>query len=199
MNTRINSFDRVNHSQSPRNMAEWIVFLRLYCLIRGPACVYSKIATPMSHRIYRNIYIIPLPDQVSNLLCNLIEERDARELAVKEALCITEKDKDSDLKQELKSLCNDFGIITEKLSIDSTFKPRGCRPYGISKSTVVTFGEVLGATLWRHMDVRKDIASALSRVDMSLEPAPLWPDEVEWLKTKCGWYWDGPVIYEEVV
>lgn len=158
---------------SPVKCARWIAFIRLFCYARTPACIYSKMVTPYSHRVFRTTSVIPAPDYISNLLCELIDQRRVREAAIQ-----TDEESLSELK-----------------SISSTFKPRGMEPYGITKSAVVRLGASLvgdlASAVGNEEQVRRALVEAVTRLGSGLEqPAPLWWDELEWLEANGGrWLW----------
>lgn len=56
--------------------ARWIIFLRAWCLIRSPACVYTIIDGPEIHNVGSNIKIAPVPAYVSNIICDLFSSQD---------------------------------------------------------------------------------------------------------------------------
>ena len=78
-------FDYYNSNESIADCAKWLAFLRLFCLVRTPACVYSCIKTPSSKKIGSSSYIVPVPDFVSNILVDLFADVSAREAAILEA------------------------------------------------------------------------------------------------------------------
>ena len=78
-------FDYYNSKESISDCAKWLTFLRLFCLVRTPACVYSCIKTPSSKKIGSSTYIVPVPDFVSNVLVDLFADVSAREAAILEA------------------------------------------------------------------------------------------------------------------
>ena len=79
------SFDYYNSNESITDCAKWLAFLRLFCLVRTPACIYSCIKTPSSKKIGSSSYIVPVPDFVSNILVDLFADVSAREAAISEA------------------------------------------------------------------------------------------------------------------
>ena len=78
-------FDYYNSNESIADCAKWLAFLRLFCLVRTPACIYSCIKTPSSKKIGSSSYIVPVPDFVSNILVDLFADVSAREAAILEA------------------------------------------------------------------------------------------------------------------
>ena len=78
-------FDYYNSKESISDCAKWLAFLRLFCLVRTPACIYSCIKTPSSKKIGPSTYIVPVPDFISNILVDLFADVSAREAEILEA------------------------------------------------------------------------------------------------------------------
>lgn len=171
-----------------KNCAQWLAFIRLFCYVRTPACVYSKIETPYSHLTFRTTRIVPLPDYVSNLLADQINIISAREAA-------THRNSDEPLYSE-------FDVIPLDVTISSNYKPRGLEPYGISKNSVLRVGEELvaagvGATGVESSTMRFELVRAVTTLGRGLvEPGPLWHEELRWLEKNGGqWLWGA--LFEE--
>ena len=79
------SFDYYNSRESISDCAKWLAFLRLFCLVRTPACVYSCIKTPSSKKIGPSTHIVPVPDFISNILVDLFTDVSAREAEIADA------------------------------------------------------------------------------------------------------------------
>lgn len=160
--------------------ARWIAVIRLFCYARTPACIYSKIRTPYSHRVFRTTHVVPLPDYVSNLLCDLNKLHSAREA-------------------ELGIGQDESHVFT---GVSSSFKPRGVEPYGITTYTRLRLGASLVEAVARVVGspdlVRRALVEAVTVLGRGLEePAPLWWDELKWLRSQGGqWLW-GVIIDEQ--
>ena len=212
-------FDYYNSKESISDCAKWLAFLRLFCLVRTPACVYSCIKTPSSKKIGPSSYIVPVPDFVSNILVDLFADASAREAAI--------------LKAGRSSVTNDPAVIgassatgvgdavwawgdghvREQLLYDevvapvrvrqsSRFKPGVVRGLRVTEATVVR----LGASLVDHsaralgteaVTLGRAVAAACEQVSRGLEPcAPLWLDEVNWIE-KQGYAWHGAMVVRD--
>lgn len=175
-------------SPSAKNLAQWLAFIRLFCYVRTPACIYSKIETPYSHRTYRTTKTIPAPTYISNILCDIINEHTAREAVSLQA--------EKDLL---------YSEVRMDISISSTYKPRGMEPYGISRYSLVRLGEELVATGVAHVScsaelMRYELVKAVTVLGRGAEaPGPLWWEELVWLEKHGGqWLW-GTLLDMEAV
>lgn len=188
------TFDYYSSAINPMDCAKWISFVRLYTYVRTPACVYAKLVSPSSRQIWRNVHIIPIPDFISNILVECFEEVSAREAELElDKLPVSDE-------SMLRDLYIESGVLPFR-DFNSTFKPRDASPYGLSKSTVVRLGAMLVARCAQAVGCTEEMMTKmvvkcveqLGRQD--LEPAPLWPDEMDWL-SKHGGHWRWGVLYE---
>lgn len=188
------SFDYYSSSINPIDCAKWIAFIRLYAYVRTPACIYSRLLSPSSKQVWRNVHAIPVPDFISNILVECFEEVSAREASL-------ELDNSTDiLGTSGKDLYIESGVLPFR-DFNSTFKPRDTSPYGLSRSAVVRLGATLISRCSRAVGCAEEVMTKmvvkcveqLGRQD--LEPAPLWPDEMDWLSRNDGtWTWG--VMYD---
>ena len=189
-----NQFDYYTTDRSIQDCARWISYIRLFAYVRTPACIYSKIQMPSSKQVYRNTHAIAVPEYISNILADCINETSAREADLE-----LEKLPVSDAGM-LKDLYIEAGVIPFR-GHNSTFKPRDVWPYGLSKSTVVRLGTWLMETCAREIQcdvvvLGKTVAAVVSQMGLDVvEAAPLWPDEWEWLRG-AGGSWTRGVIYD---
>lgn len=186
----MSDFDYYSSAPSLADMSKWIVFLRAYALVRTPACIYSAIETPSSHKIYRKICSVPVPDYVSNFLADevALHNLDAREADFQEGSSVSDQIKVSPRP-------------------DSLFKPRRCDGYYVSRASVLRLGVGLCARAC-HVVGRASAGEALGRRAVGIMerlvaerynglarrampmPAPLWRDEMEWVqRTVTGPVW----------
>lgn len=171
-------------SPNARNLAQWLAFIRLFCYVRTPACIYSKMETPYSHRTFRTTKIIPAPPYVSNILCDIYNEHTARDATSSE-----------DAENLLFNKA--FGEIITDVPISSTYKPRGLEPYGISKYAVLRVGDDLVRCASRAVgctesDLREELVKAVTHLGRGAEePGPLWWEEIKWHEKHGGqWLWN---------
>ena len=181
-------------SPSARNLAQWLAFIRLFCYVRTPACIYSKMETPYSHRTFRTTKIIPVPPYVSNILCDIYNEHTAVLASSSAKIDAREAASSEDAENLLFNKA--FGEVITDVPISSTYKPRGLEPYGISKYAVVRFGEGLVRCASRDVgcaeqEMREELVRAVSHLGRGASaPGPLWWDELVWLEKHGGqWLW----------
>lgn len=201
-------FDYYNSKESISDCAKWLTFLRLFCLVRTPACVYSCIKTPSSKKIGPSTYIVPVPDFISNILADLFTNVSAREAEILEA-------GRSSVTGEVatgvgdavwawgdghvRDIMVEAGVLPVRVRRSSRFKPGVVRGLRVTEATVVR----LGASLVDHsaralqteaVTLGRAIAAACEQVSRGLEPcAPLWLDEVNWIE-KQGYAWHGAMV-----
>ena len=187
-------FDYYTTAQTPLDCARWIAFIRLFSYVRTPACIYTKISMPSSKQIWRNAYVVPIPEYISNILVEFINEISAREAASGlEKLAVSDE-------SMLRDLYIESGVLPY-MDYNSSFKPRRLEPYGISASTVVRLGdwcvercaESVGCGVEVMQKLVAEAVTQLGRLDM--EPGALWPDEEHWL-LRAGGQWERGVIWE---
>lgn len=215
-------FDYYNSKESISDCAKWLAFLRLFCLVRTPACIYSCIKTPSSKKIGSSTYIVPVPDFVSNILVDLFADVSAREAAILEAgrSSVTREGAtgvgdavwawgvvadtggvvaDTGGDGHVRGLLVEAGVLPVRLRQSSRFKPGVVRGLRVTEATVVR----LGASLVVHSAsalgaeaavVGRAVAAACEVLSRGLEPcAPLWLDEVNWIE-KQGYTWHGAMV-----
>ena len=212
-------FDYYNSNESISDCAKWLTFLRLFCLVRTPACVYSCITTPSSKKIGPSTYIVPVPDFVSNILVDLFADVSAREAAILEAgrSSVTGEvatgvgdavwtsgvvADTGGVDSVVRGLLVEAGVLPVRVRQSSRFKPGVVRGLRVTEATVVR----LGASLLEHsaralqteaVTLGRAIAAACEQVSRGLEPcAPLWLDEVNWIE-KQGYAWHGPMVVRD--
>lgn len=214
------SFDYYNSNESITDCAKWLAFLRLFCLVRTPACIYSCIKTPSSKKIGPSSYIVPVPDFVSNILVDLFADVSAREAEILEAgRSSVTNDRaaaagassatgvgdavwawgDGHVREQL--LYDDV-VAPVRLRQSSRFKPGVVRGLRVTEATVVRLGASLVVHSARALGadaavVGKAVAAACELVGRGLEPcAPLWLDEVNWIE-KQGYAWHGAMVVRD--
>ena len=209
------SFDYYNSNESILDCAKWLAFLRLFCLVRTPACIYSCIKTPSSKKIGSSSYIVPVPDFVSNILVDLFADVSAREAAILEAGRSSVTNDPAVIGASsatgvgdavwawgdghVRDMMVEAGVLPVRLRQSSRFKPGVVRGLRVTEATVVR----LGASLLEHsaralqteaVALSRAIAAACELVSRGLEPcAPLWLDEVNWIE-KHGYAWHGAMV-----
>lgn len=214
------SFDYYNSNESISDCAKWLAFIRLFCLVRTPACVYSCIKTPSSKKIGPSTYIVPVPDFVSNILVDLFADVSAREAAILEAgrSSVTSEGVPSNGSSSATGVGDAVwawgdGHVRERLlhgdvvapvrvRRSSRFKPGVVRGLRVTEATVVRLSRVLVVHSARALGaeaavVGRAIAAACEVVSRGLEPcAPLWLDEVNWIE-KQGYAWHGAMVVRD--
>ena len=214
-------FDYYNSNESIADCAKWLAFLRLFCLVRTPACIYSCIKTPSSKKIGSSSYIVPVPDFVSNILVDLFADVSAREAAISEAgrssvtndhvvssngsSCATGVGDavwawgDGHVRGQL---IYDDVVAPVRVRQSSRFKPGVVRGLRVTEATVVRLGASLVVHSARALGteaavVGRAIAAACEVLSRGLEPcAPLWLDEVNWIE-KQGYAWHGAMVVRD--
>ena len=205
------SFDYYNSKESISDCAKWLAFLRLFCLVRTPACVYSCIKTPSSKKIGPSTYIVPVPDFISNILVDLFADVSAREAAILEAgrSSVTGEAATGGGDAvwawgdgHVRGLLVESGVLPVRVRQSSRFKPGVVRGLRVTEATVVRLGASLVAHSARALKVESDVigkavAAACETVSRGLEPcAPLWLDEVNWIERQ-GYRWHGPMVVSD--
>ena len=211
------SFDYYNSNESIADCAKWLAFIRLFCLVRTPACIYSCIKTPSSKKIGSSTYIVPVPDFVSNILVDLFADVSAREAAILEAgrssvtsegvlsngsSCATGVGDavwawgDGHVRGQL---LYDEVVAPVRVRQSSRFKPGVVRGLRVTEATVVRLGASLVVHSARALQTEvvtlgRAVAAACEVLSRGLEPcAPLWLDEVNWIE-KQGYAWHGAMV-----
>lgn len=180
-----------NSSQSLKDCAYWIAFLRLYAYVRTPACIYSNVITESSHQIYLQTRSIAVPDYITNILVELNNVVDAREAAILGCDSHLESEKisvyDDCVDPMLRDLFFEDGVIPDRYrKISSTFKPRRVGLYELSRSSVVRLGSELVAVVEDELKCKgahEAIARCVAHAARGIVPvAPLWLDEIQWVE-----------------
>lgn len=214
----MSSFDYYNSKESISDCAKWLAFLRLFCLVRTPACVYSCIKTPSSKKIGPSTYIVPVPDFISNILVDVFADVSAREAAILEAgrssvtgevatgvgdaVWTSGVVADAWGDGHVRGLLVECGALPVRVRQSSRFKPGVVRGLRVTEATVVRLGALLVAHSARALKVEsvalsKGVAAACELVSRGLEPcAPLWLDEVNWIERQ-GYRWHGPMVVRD--
>lgn len=210
------SFDYYNSNESIADCAKWLAFLRLFCLVRTPACIYSCIKTPSSKKIGPSTYIVPVPDFVSNILVDLFADVSARKAAILEAgrSSVTSEGLPKSGKSgatgvgdavwawgdgHVRGLLVEAGVLPVRVRQSSRFKPGVVRGLRVTEATVIRLGASLVVHSARALGtdeavVGRAIAAACEVLSRGLEPcAPLWLDEVNWIE-KQGYAWHGAMV-----
>jgi len=189
------SFDYYSSCETPVDCAKWIAFIRCFCYVRTPACIYSIINTATSHRVFRTTKVVAVPDYISNILVDLYKLIDAREASIAGS--------EAELSVSLKDLFIEKGVLPYRdRVVSSTFKPRGVEPYGIMKQTVVRLDEGLVRLCARAVGssesvMRRALVMAVTQVGRGVvDPSPLWYDEAVWVN-RSGGFWERGVVYDE--
>ena len=212
-------FDYYNSNESIADCAKWLAFLRLFCLVRTPACIYSCIKTPSSKKIGSSSYIVPVPDFVSNILVDLFADVSAREAAILEAGRSSVTNDRAVAAGALsatgvgdavwawgdghvRDIMVEAGVLPVRVRQSSRFKPGVVRGLRVTEATVVRLGASLVVHSARALGteaaaVGRAIAAACEVLSRGLEPcAPLWLDEVNWIE-KQGYAWHGAMVVRD--
>lgn len=214
----MSSFDYYNSKESISDCAKWLAFLRLFCLVRTPACVYSCIKTPSSKKIGPSTYIVPVPDFISNILVDLFADVSAREAAILEAegssvtgevatgvgdaVWTSGVVADTWGDGHVRDIMVEAGVLPVRVRQSSRFKPGVVRGLRVTEATVVRLGAPLVVHSARALGaeaavVGRAVAAACEIVSRGLEPcAPLWLDEVNWIERQ-GYRWYGPMVVRD--
>ncbi len=216
-------FDYYSSQESAHDCAMWIAYVRLFCLTRTPACIYSVIRTPSTKRIHRNVGVVPVPDFVSNILAEFYNEVSAREAAICSAgkSSVTEADvytategcvaawatgdglaRGAEADDLVRGLMVESGVFPVRMRVSSRFKPGSVTGLRVTESTVIRLGascveacaRAVGVEVKVMGDMLARVVSGLSQRDVV--PAPLWLDEVNWLERQ-GYVWHGPLVLKE--
>ena len=205
------SFDYYNSNESIADCAKWLAFLRLFCLVRTPACIYSCIKTPSSKKIGPSTYIVPAPDFVSNILVDLFADVSAREAAILEAGRSSVTSEGATGVGDavwawgdghVRDMMVEAGVLPVRVRRSSRFKPGVVRGLRVTEATVVRLGASLVVHSARALGaeaavVGRAVAAACEQVSRGLEPcAPLWLDEVNWIE-KQGYAWHGAMVVRD--
>ena len=212
------SFDYYNSNESIADCAKWLAFLRLFCLVRTPACIYSCIKTPSSKKIGSSSYIVPVPDFISNILVDLFADVSAREAAISEAGRSSVTNDPAVIGASsatgvgdavwawgdghVRGLLVEAGVLPVRVRQSSRFKPGVVRGLRVTEATVVRLGASLVVHSARALGtdeavVGRAVAAACEQVSRGLEPcAPLWLDEVNWIE-KQGYAWHGAMVVRD--
>lgn len=211
-------FDYYNSNESIADCAKWLAFLRLFCLVRTPACIYSCIKTPSSKKIGPSTYIVPVPDFVSNILVDLFADVSAREAAISEAdrpSVTNDRAEAAALSAtgvgdavwawgdgHVRGLLVEAGVLLVRVRQSSRFKPGVVRGLRVTEATVLRLGASLVVHSARALGaeaavVGRAVAVACEVLSRGLEPcAPLWLDEVNWIE-KQGYAWHGAMVVRD--
>lgn len=215
----MSSFDYYNSKESISDCAKWLAFLRLFCIVRTPACIYSCIKTPSSKKIGPSTYVVPVPDFISNILVDLFADVSAREAEILEAgrSSVTGEvatgvgdavwawDVVADtggVDSVVRDLLVEVGVLPVRVRQSSRFKPGVVRGLRVTEATVVRLGPELVAHSARALKAEsvalsKAVAAACEQVSRGLEQcAPLWLDEVNWIERQ-GYAWHGPMVVRD--
>ena len=213
------SFDYYNSNESIADCAKWLAFIRLFCLVRTPACIYSCIKTPSSKKIGSSTYIVPIPDFISNILVDLFADVSAREAAILEAgrSSVTSEGVLNNGSScatgvgdavwawgdgHVRDMLVEAGVLPVRLRQSSRFKPGVVRGLRVTEATVVRLGASLAVHGARALGaeaavVGRAVAAACEVLSRGLEPcAPLWLDEVNWIE-KQGYAWHGAMVVRD--
>ena len=211
-------FDYYNSKESISDCAKWLAFIRLFCLVRTPACIYSCIKTPSSKKIGPSSYIVPVPDFVSNILVDLFADVSAREAAISEAGRSSVTNDPAVIGASsatgvgdavwawgdghVRDMLVEAGVLPVRVRQSSRFKPGVVRGLRVTEATVVRLGASLVVHSARALGteaavVGRAVAAACEQVSRGLEPcAPLWLDEVNWIE-KQGYAWHGAMVVRD--
>lgn len=181
----MHNLDYSNCESSEEDIIRWIVFLRCFCYIRAPMCIYTQIRIPSNHRVFAHWEVISTPEFVSNILADIFSARARRPRVGVEPV-----------KDEYAFL----GGLDEEdiryIKITERFKPRwawgGGRTRGafdVGVGWPVRFDDItLKACVAAHGAMREDVLKreimryyvSVSRRD-DVQPAGLTDDEYRWL------------------
>lgn len=206
------AFDYYNSSETITDCAKWIAFIRLFCLVRNPSCIYSRIKTPSTKTLWHNTVIVPVPDFVSNILVEFFAEVSAREAEIFEA----GRNKEADYSVTtgggeavwasgdymLRDLLVEHGALPVRQRLSSRFKPGVVSGLRVTEASVIRLGASCAERCALSVraetgEMERVLAAAVSSLSQrDVEPAPLWLDEVNWIESQ-GYVWHGPLVVRE--
>lgn len=186
----MNNLDYSNCISGEEDIIRWIVFLRCFCYVRTPCCIYTQIRIPSNHRCFSFWDVISTPEFVSNILVDILSARERRPTIGLEPLVL------QDELFPFDSLSEDD---PRNLKISAKFKPRwawgGGRTRGafdVGVGWPVRFDDVtVSACVSAHGALRVDVLKrelvryyeAVSR-RLDVQPAGLAETEIRWLKRR---------------
>ena len=166
------------------SFAKWISVIRLHCIYRTPACIYSNLLIPNRFPIRHRMSCIAVPEQVSNIISEMLERYRAREAAL------------SPLDPTVRDVLVNAGVLYDGAWMVSDRQYAAHSLWRISMVSPLRFSDMLIESIEAvtRMDVRRQLIHAVSILDRSqAEPAPLFDNEVEWLSDN-GYKWRSGVI-----
>jgi hypothetical protein len=204
-------FDYYNACESRIDCAKWIAFVRLFCIVRTPACIYSKIKTPSTKLLQNNIGLVPVPDFVSNILTEFFAEVSAREAAIIDAgNSVTKKNVATggggavwaESSYVVRDLLVEHGALPVRPRLSSRFRVGRITGLRVTEASVIRLGATCAERCAESVraergEMGKTLAAAVSALSQrDVEPAPLWLDEVNWVESQ-GYAWHGPILVRE--
>ena len=183
----MHEFDYYNFTIDARaatNIAKWLSVIRLHCIIKSPACIYTDLILPNKHAFKYRLGCIPAPEIVSNIISEMIDQYRAREASLGE------------LDPIVRELLIESGVLhAGAWCTGDRLYALGGRWRG-SMTTVVRLSEMLveATQVVAKIDVRRALVQAVAALDRGqVEPAPLFEDEVSWLR-EHGYRWRSGVV-----
>lgn len=190
----MNEFDYNNFNLDARGLDQvcrWLSVIRCFCTIRTPASIYSDLEFPNRQQIRYNYSAIAVPDTVSNILSGMLEQYRAREAHLGE------------LDDLVKDVLIEAGVLHRSAWCcgDKWYMVGGV--WRVAGTVIGRFSEMLveavvAETRYDVVSVRRGLARAAAALDRGqVTPAPLWPDEVEWLRDN-GHVWLSAHVWRSV-
>jgi len=181
----VNEFDYYNFNLDARGLDQvcrWLSVIRMFCTIRTPACIYSNLEFPNRRLIRNNYGVVAVPETVSNILSELLERYRAREAHLGE------------LDDVVKDALIEAGVLQRGAWCcgDRWYMVGGV--WRVAGTVIGRFGEMLVEavvveTRFDEASVRRALVQAAATLDRgSVTPAPLYDDEVQWLRDQ-GYVW----------
>lgn len=166
------------------SISRWLATVRLHCVVKTPGCVYSDLQFDRRYPIKYRVAAIAVPDIVSNTMSEVLERYRAREAFLGE------------LDQSVRDVLIGSGVLHAGAwhTSDKHYMLGG--RWRVSMTTCVRLGEMLieATRVVARVDVRRELVQAVAALDRGLvEPAPLFEDEVSWLR-EHGYRWQSGVV-----
>lgn len=183
----MDEFDYYNFvidARASTSIAKWLAVIRLHCMVKTPACIYTNLKMPNKFLTRFQSGCVPVPDIVSNIISEMLERYRAREAEL------------SPLDPVVRDLLIESGVLHAGAWYTSDlYYAQGGR-WRVSMASPVRVSEMLVEAVQTvaRCDVRRELVQALAALDRGhVEPAPLFEDEVDWLMSH-GYRWKSGVV-----
>lgn len=171
-------------ARAATSIARWLSVVRLHCMVRTPACVYTNLNMPNKFAIRYNVGCVPVPEVISNVMSEMLERYRAREAFL------------GKLDPVVKDSLIESGVLhAGAWCTGDQYYALGGR-WRVSMTTCVRLSDMLveATQVVARVDVRRELVQAAAALDLGpVEPAPLFEDEVSWLR-EHGYRWRSGVV-----